>query len=224
MLETVLADEMATAETREENVFYTVKDVIFKEKIYYELVKRFFDIIASFIALIIAIIPMLIISFIISIESDGGAIYAQERLGKGGKPFILYKFRTMYTDAEKNGAQWASKNDDRCTKFGAFLRKTRMDELMQLINILKGDMSIVGPRPERKIFYNKFSTYIDGFDKRLLVKPGLTGLAQVNGGYDLKPYEKIVLDIEYIEKRNMWLDIKIIFKTVSIVFNHNGAR
>lgn len=224
MPETLAPEKVVTTKTVGEEVFYTVREVEYTEKKGYEIVKRIFDFVASLCALIIAIIPMGIISLAVVLDSEGGAIYKQERLGKNGKPFMLYKFRTMGIDAEKNGAQWADANDDRCTKVGTFLRKTRMDELPQLINIIKGDMSIVGPRPERKIFYDEFATYIDGFDKRLLIKPGLTGLAQVSGGYDLKPYEKIVPDVEYIETRNIWLDIKIIFKTVAIVFNHDGAR
>lgn len=224
MTEALITDEIVVTKTSGDDVFYKVKDVDFEEKKGYELLKRIFDFTASLLALIVAAIPMLIIAVVIVLDSEGGAVYNQERLGKDGKPFMLYKFRTMCVDAEKNGAQWAAENDDRCTRVGAFLRKTRMDELMQLINILKGDMSIVGPRPERKIFYDEFATYIDGFDKRLYIKPGLTGSAQVNGGYDLKPCEKIVLDVEYIENRSIWLDIKIIFKTVAIVFNHNGAR
>ena len=220
----LLDRNIVTTEIVDNTEFYKVREVDFKEKKVYEFVKRLFDIVASFCALVIALIPMGFISLAVIMDSKGGALYKQERLGKNGKPFILYKYRSMRENAEKDGAQWADEDDDRCTKVGAFLRKTRMDELPQLVNILKGDMSIVGPRPERKIFYDEFATYIDGFDKRLLVKPGLTGLAQVNGGYDLKPYEKIVPDVQYIENRSFWLDIKIIFKTVAIVFNHDGAR
>lgn len=187
-------------------------------------VKRLFDVVVSFLGIIILFIPCILISLAIVIDSPGPALYKQERLGYCGKNFILYKFRSMTYDAEKNGAQWATANDCRCTKVGKFLRATRLDELPQLINILKGDMSIVGPRPERPVFYDKFSTYIDGFEQRLSVTPGLTGLAQINGGYELLPEEKILYDIEYIENQNFWLDLKIIFKTVLIVFNHKGAR
>lgn len=202
----------------------TVIKLQFAEKPIYECIKRLVDIVASFVALIILAIPMLLIGALIRLDSPGGAIYRQERLGKNGKPFILYKFRTMVQDAEKNGAVWAEKEDSRCTKFGRFLRLVRLDELMQLFNIFKGDMSIVGPRPERACFYDEFEEYIPGFSQRLCVKPGLTGFAQVNGGYDLKPEEKIIWDLEYIEKRSLWLDFKILLKTVGIVLNHNGAR
>ena len=216
--------EVVIMETTENETKYKVKEVAYDKKTGYEVLKRAFDIVASFCAILICFIPMIFIAIAVVLDSEGGAVYSQERLGKNGKPFMLYKFRTMRIDAEKNGAQWAAANDDRCTKVGTFLRKTRLDELMQLINIFKGDMSIVGPRPERKIFYDEFATYIDGFEKRLLIKPGLTGLAQISGGYDLKPEEKIIPDVEYIETRNIWLDIKIILKTVAIVFNHKGAR
>ena len=130
----------------------------------------------------------------------------------------------MVVDAEKNGPQWAEKDDDRCTKVGRFLRATRLDELVQLFNILKGDMSFVGPRPERECFYNKFEQYIPGFSQRLYVVPGLTGVAQINGGYDLEPQEKVIWDLKYIKSRSFLLDLKVIFKTVCVVFTHNGAR
>lgn len=224
MVTDLIKQDIVIIEATENETKYKVKEVAFDKKTGYEILKRAFDIVASFCAILICFIPMIFIAIAIVLDSEGGAVYSQERLGKNGKPFMLYKFRTMRIDAEKNGAQWATANDDRCTKVGTFLRKTRLDELMQLINIFKGDMSIVGPRPERKIFYDEFATYIDGFDRRLLIKPGLTGLAQISGGYDLKPEEKIIPDVQYIETRNIWLDIKIIFKTVAIVFNHNGAR
>ncbi len=190
----------------------------------YHFFKRIFDIFASFFALVILFLPMCVVALAIKAESEGPAIYKQERLGLFEKPFVIYKFRSMYNDAEKNGAKWATKDDPRITKVGAFLRKTRMDEFPQLVNILLGQMTIVGPRPERPVFYDEFDTYIDGFRQRTYVKPGLTGFAQVNGGYDLKPEEKVVYDLEYIRKQSFWLDLKIIFKTVSIVFSHKGAR
>jgi lipopolysaccharide/colanic/teichoic acid biosynthesis glycosyltransferase len=136
----------------------------------------------------------------------------------------MYKFRSMRTDAEDDGPQWAQKDDERCTKFGKFLRKTRLDELPQVINILQGNMSLVGPRPERAYFYDEFEKYIPNFRQRLQVKPGLTGLAQVNGGYDLMPEEKLVYDLEYIENRSLWMDIVCMVKTVRLIFTHEGAR
>ena len=134
---------------------------------------------------------MAIIAWIVVIDSPGGAIFKQERLGLNGKPFLIYKFRTMCLDAEKNGPRWADKEDKRCTRFGAFLRKTRLDELPQLWNILKGDMSFVGPRPERKYFYEQFEKYIVGFSNRLVVLPGLTGYARVNGAMSWSRKKKL---------------------------------
>jgi len=130
----------------------------------------------------------------------------------------------MIIDAEKDGARWASKDDDRVTRVGKFLRSSRLDEFPQLFNILVGEMSFVGPRPEREVFYNEFKSYIDGFDQRLLIIPGLTGFAQINGGYDLLPEEKIIFDIEYIKKRSILMDLKLILETVLVVFSHDGAR
>ncbi len=188
-------------------------------------VKRMVDFIASFFALVLLAVPMLVIAIIVKVTSEGPAFYTQDRLGLNGKTMRIIKFRTMRNDAEKDGAQWSSgKDDPRITRVGAFLRKTRLDELPQFINILKGDMSLVGPRPERAVFYEEFETYIHGFSQRMLVKPGLTGLAQVNGGYDLKPEEKIVYDIEYIKNRSVLMDISIIFKTISVVFTGDGAK
>ncbi|MBQ8623917.1 MAG: sugar transferase [Oscillospiraceae bacterium] len=191
---------------------------------FYIFVKRCFDIIISVIAGILLFIPMMIIALLIKLDSKGPALFKQERLGKGGKPFIMYKFRSMCIDAEANGPKWAEKNDGRCTKLGAKLRKSRIDELPQLINIIKGEMSFVGPRPERACFYEQFEEYIPGFHNRLLVQPGLTGHAQVNGGYDLKPEEKILYDMEYIKNRSFRMDLQCILKTVSVIFSHRGAR
>ena len=169
-------------------------------------------------------IPMIILGILIKIDSKGPALFKQERLGKDGVPFMMYKFRSMLLDAEENGPQWAEKDDDRCTHLGRILRKCRLDELPQLWNILKGEMSFVGPRPERSYFYDKFETYIPGFRKRLMVKPGLTGYAQVNGGYELEPEEKLAYDMEYIEKMSIGMDLMCILKTARLVFTHEGAR
>ena len=212
---------MTTAEKRE--VYHIGRPEI-KKKTAYHIVKRAFDFVLALVGLIVLLIPMLIIALIIVIDSPGGAIFTQERLGKGGKPFVMYKFRSMTQDAEAEGPRWAVAEDTRCTHFGSFLRKTRLDELPQLYNILRGDMSFVGPRPERKYFYDEFERYIDGFSYRLLATPGLTGYAQVNGGYDLLPEEKIMYDVEYIEKQSLLLDTKCLLKTFKLVLTHEGAR
>ncbi len=208
----------------EDGKYYVKEDVIVKESIIFSIIKRLFDLISSIIAVIILFIPMIFIAFAIKINSPGPIIYRQERLGVNGKKFYINKFRSMRNDAEKNGPQWADKDDVRVTKVGNFLRKSRLDEIPQFFNVIKGDMSLIGPRPEREVFYKEFSSYINGFDKRLLVKPGITGLAQVNGGYENLPEEKIIFDVYYIENMNLKIDVKIIFETIKIVFSHEGAR
>ncbi|AHX17771.1 MAG TPA: sugar transferase [Bacillus sp. (in: Bacteria)] len=187
-------------------------------------VKRLFDIIFSIILLLLTIPIMLFFCIMITLETSGAPIYFQERLGINGKKFNVFKLRSMVKDAEINGPQWAKEHDPRITKVGLFIRKTRIDELPQLLNILRGDMSFVGPRPEREFFYNEFDAYIPEFKERLMVKPGLTGWAQINGGYNLDPKEKLRLDMEYIEMKTIRMDIRILCKTVLIVLNGNGAR
>lgn len=205
-------------------MLYRVRKILFEEKRVYDFIKRLFDICASLLAIIVLGIPMLIVACFVKLDSKGPALYKQERLGKNRKPFTLYKFRSMREDAEKDGAKWAEYDDNRCTRIGKFLRKSHIDELPQLFNILSGDMSIVGPRPERECFYEEFEAYIEGFSQRLCVKPGLSGLAQINGGYDLTPEQKVLFDLEYIEKRSFWFDIKIVFMTIIVVFSLKGAR
>lgn len=210
---------------RENDEEYFIEDIgEIKKKPLYDFFKRFFDFFLSLIAIIILIVPMIIVGIIVKCTSKGPAIYKQKRLTKNGKPFYLYKFRSMRVDAEKDGAQWAKENDTRVTKFGKFMRKCRLDELPQLFNILVGHMSIVGPRPERPEFYEEFETYIHGFNQRLKVKCGLTGYAQIHGGYDITPQDKVELDIHYIKNRSLWMDIKIIFGTIGVIFSHKGAR
>ncbi len=196
-----------------------------RRKPFYSFFKRLFDILFSLICLSILIVPFIVVGVIIKCSSKGSVFYTQERLGLNGKKIKVIKFRSMHADAEKNGAQWSGgENDKRIYKFGRVLRKTRFDELPQLFCCLIGTMSLIGPRPERECFYVEFEKYIHGFNQRLKVKPGITGLAQVSGGYDLKPQDKVLLDIEYIKKRSVWLDVKIIFKTIAVVFNHKGAK
>ncbi len=190
----------------------------------YRFVKRLADILFALLGLLVAAIPMAIVAIAIRLDSEGPVIYRQERLGKDGKPFLICKFRSMRLDAEADGAQWADEDDPRVTRVGGILRKTRLDELPQLVNILMGQMSLVGPRPERACFYEEFETYIHGFSNRMAVTPGLTGLAQVSGGYDLPPEQKIIYDMRYIRERSILLDLKCIFRTIGVVFSHNGAR
>ncbi|MGA9173231.1 MAG: sugar transferase [Thermoactinomyces sp.] len=190
----------------------------------YPAFKRGFEVLFS-IALLIFTLPVLLLTMIaIKLESPGPVFYKQERVGLKGKTFYIIKLRSMRTDAEKNGPQWAAKNDPRVTRVGKFIRKTRIDEIPQLINILRGDMSLIGPRPERPVFTEQFAKEIPGFKKRLLVKPGLTGWAQVNGGYEATPAEKFEMDMYYIQNQSFKIDMQILFRTVWVVLSGNGAR
>lgn len=219
-----LYKEMFDKFVKGKDVYKTETIEALEKKPFYDLVKRLFDIIVSLCVLIIGCIPMFIIAVIIKLDSKGPAFFVQERLGYNQKKFKIIKFRSMILDAEKESIKWATESDERVTRVGKFLRKTRLDELPQFVNILFGQMSLVGPRPERAEFYNLFDLYIDGFRQRMLVKPGLTGHAQVNGGYDLLPEEKIKFDIEYIKKRSVKMDLTCIFNTVKVIFTGNGAR
>ena len=160
----------------------------------------------------------------IKTESEGPVIYAQRRVGKDGKVFNIYKFRSMYTDAESRGAQWAQDEDPRVTPFGKIMRKTRLDEIPQFWNVFKGDMSLIGPRPERPAFCKEFEKRIHGWHYRTMVRPGISGLAQVTGGYDLLPREKVLFDLQYIKTRNIKMDVVIMLKTLGVVSTGDGAR
>lgn len=190
----------------------------------YRFVKRAFDVCSTGAALVVLAIPMLLIAARIKSESPGPALYAQERVGRDGRPFKVYKFRSMYTDAEARGACWASGDDPRVTPFGRFMRERRIDEIPQFWNVFKGDMSLVGPRPERPAFCDEFEKRIHGWHHRTKVRPGLSGLAQVQGGYDLLPREKVELDLWYIEHRSLRQDWKIILRTLGVVSTGEGAR
>src|SRR5699024_141082 len=190
----------------------------------YKIYQRTLDVFSALFILIIGIPLMLIFGIALVIETPGPVFYTQERVGKMDKTFKLYKLRSMVNDAEKNGAQWAEKDDERVSKVGKIMRKTRIDELPQLFNVLKGDMSIIGPRPERAVFYAQFNKEIPGFIDRLQVKPGLTGWAQVNGGYELSPKGKLRLDMHYIKNRSIKMDMIILLKTVKVVLTGEGAR
>ena len=190
----------------------------------YRFVKRTFDICSCSVALILLAIPMAVIALKIKKESAGPVIYAQRRVGKGGRVFELYKFRSMYQDAEVHGARWAKDEDPRVTPFGRFLRNKRLDEIPQFWNVVRGDMSLIGPRPERPAFHKVFCERIHGWEQRVMVKPGITGLAQVEGGYDLLPKEKARIDIAYIESRSLRLDLGIVFRTIRTMISGEGAR
>lgn len=192
--------------------------------LFYRAAKRAFDVVACSCALVVLSIPMAVIARKIKSESPGPVIYAQTRVGKDGRLFKVYKFRSMYTDAEARGAQWARGEDPRVTPFGRKLRNSRLDEIPQFWNVVRGDMSLIGPRPERPVFHEAFCERIHGWEQRLAVRPGITGLAQVEGGYELLPKEKALLDIEYIENRGFALDFSLIWRTLHTMATGEGAR
>ena len=223
----------STIISEEENIVEETGLLKIEEKKAYKIIKRCFDIVFSFVGLVVLFVPMLIVSLIIYIDSPGAApIYVQQRVGKNGKIFKFYKFRSMIPDAEKMldslmdkneivGPAFKIKNDPRITRFGRFIRRSSIDELPQLWNVLKGDMSLVGPRPpiEREVEqYNEYQK------QRLLVTPGITCLWQImpkrnNLNFD----EWLQLDLKYIQERNFWLDIKIIIKTFGAVCGLEGV-
>ena len=193
----------------------------------YMLVKRLLDILCVLAALPFALPLMLITAIAIRLESAGNVLFVQNRIGQGGREFKIYKFRSMRTDSEQNGAQLAQVGDSRITRVGSFIRKTRLDELPQFFNILKGDMSLIGPRPEQKVFVEQFEKSIPFYQYRHIVKPGLSGWAQVTQGYAGNTDEtqvKIEHDFYYIKHFSFSLDVLIMFKTVKIILTGFGAR
>ncbi|HOD65909.1 MAG TPA: sugar transferase [candidate division Zixibacteria bacterium] len=220
-------------------------------------VKRTLDIVGAIIGLTLSLPIFLIVPILIKLDSPGPIFYTQTRIGVNrrrrdrryhqrseidteqrqrnrrrqdlkGKPFQVVKFRTMVANAEQlSGPVWASKGDPRITRLGQFMRKTRLDEIPQLLNVLMGDMSLVGPRPERPTFVAELSSKIDNYCDRLQVKPGLTGLAQVECGYDTdlaSVVKKVSYDLAYIENWSIWLEIKILLRTVVVVVTGRGAN
>lgn len=187
--------------------------------------KRILDLAISLTALVLTSPIMAIIAVTIKCYDRGPVLYRQERLTEGGRIFILYKFRSMEVDAERyDGPRLASENDTRITSVGKFLRRLRLDELPQLINIIKAEMSIVGPRPERKEIAQQYALDMPEFDFRLKVKAGLTGYAQVYGKYNTSPYDKLKMDLAYIEGYSLWLDIKIILMTIKVLFTRESSQ
>lgn len=192
------------------------------------MMKRAFDIVSSSILLIVASPVMLLTALAVRLESSGPIIYSQERVGLGGRVFMCLKFRSMRTDAEKDGvARWASKNDSRVTRVGALIRKTRIDELPQLISVLRGEMSMVGPRPERPAFVGQLKEQIPYYDIRHSVKPGVTGWAQVRYSYGASIEDarrKHQFDLYYVKNNSLLLDLLILVETISVVLFREGAQ
>ena len=198
---------------------------------FYRFTKRFFDILASLIGLITLSPVFLIVAIAIKIDDGGPVFYNQERIGKNGKEFKMYKFRSMKVNADQelkklihknevDGAMFKMKDDPRITRVGKFIRKTSIDEFPQLLNVLLGQMSIVGPRPPLP---REVKMYTDYDWQRLYVRPGCTGLWQVTVRNSVGFHEMVNIDLEYIQKRGFWLDIKIMFKTVKVIFVPNSA-
>lgn len=212
----------------------------------YPLVKRGFDVVVSLLALAIFGLMMPLLTLIIKLDSPGPVFYSQERVGlnrrrrrdefggqerrkviQPGRPFKVIKLRTMSTNAEAGGPQWAQKNDVRVTRVGKFMRRSRLDEVPQFMNVLRGEMSIIGPRPERMVFIRQLEQEIPNYRDRLLVLPGITGLAQVINGYDdglESVRRKVELDRQYIKKAGFLQDGSILLSTVTVVLKGDGAR
>ena len=189
------------------------------------LLKRGFDILFSFAVIIIGLPVFILLALITQFTSPGPVFYRQERMGKDGNPFYIYKFRSMRTDAEKAGPQLASENDPRVTPWGRFMRKTRLDELPQFWNVLKGDMSVVGPRPERQHFINKIVQRAPEYNRLLRVKPGITSIGQICYGYAEnveQMCERMLFDLSYLSNVNLKTDLSIIFRTVRVMLEGRG--
>ncbi|WP_437682790.1 TIGR03013 family XrtA/PEP-CTERM system glycosyltransferase [Sorangium sp. So ce131] len=189
--------------------------------------KRAFDVVCAALGLVLALPLMAVTAALVKLDSRGPALYSQVRTGALGRPFRIHKLRSMRIDAEKNGAAWATEDDPRVTRVGRFIRKTRIDELPQLWNVLVGEMSMVGPRPERPEFIDLLEQQIPYFRQRLCVKPGVTGHAQVRCRYGASAedaLEKLQYDLYYIKRMSLWFDISILVDTVKVVLWRIGAR
>lgn len=202
-----------------------------RSNVLYEVIKRIIDIVASFTGLIVLSPLMLVVSILIKLESKGEVIFKQKRVGLNGKEFYMYKFRSMVINAEElkeqlesqnemSGPMFKIKDDPRITKVGKFIRKTSIDELPQLINVIKGDMSLVGPRPSLPKEVKKFEQWMM---ERLEVKPGLTCIWQISGRNNIDFEDWMKLDIKYVRERSLVLDFKLIFKTIFVLFGDKNA-
>ena len=191
----------------------------------YAKIKRLLDIMFSFIGIVVASPVLAIVALAVKLDSKGPVIFKQERLGKDGKVFLIYKFRSMCVGAEKMGSgQYSFKGDSRITRVGKIIRATSLDELPQFFNIIKGDMSFIGPRPTLTYHPWKLAEYTDFQRRRFEVRPGITGLAQVNGRKKIDWVDRIKYDVEYVDNMSLALDCKILFKTVVNVFMMKDNR
>jgi sugar transferase (PEP-CTERM system associated) len=191
------------------------------------MIKRLSDIVLPVVGLVFLSPLFALLAALIKLDSPGPVFYRQTRVGLGGQPYEIWKFRTMCQDAEKNGARWASENDPRISRVGRWMRKYRFDELPQLINVLKGEMSLVGPRPERPIFVSKLREQIPYYDLRHTVRPGITGWAQTQFRYGASVEDshiKLQYDLYYVKNFSLALDARIIAYTIGVVLSRDGAR
>jgi lipopolysaccharide/colanic/teichoic acid biosynthesis glycosyltransferase len=233
------APALAPARTADESLVTSLPGTV------YHVYRRALDITAATIGLVFFAVLLAPLALLIRLDSRGPVFYRQSRVGinrrrrgeggianrrkvsQPGRPFEIIKLRTMTVNAEANGPQWASRNDSRITRVGHFLRKTRLDELPQFWNVLRGDMSLIGPRPERLVFVRQFASEVPHYYDRLLVKPGLTGLAQVRNGYDtdaLSVHRKVYYDREAIRRAGLFMDLRILLATVRVVIKGDGAH
>jgi len=197
------------------------------QKRVYLFFKRVFDVVASFIGIVLLLPLFLLVGLAIKLDSEGPVIYKQRRIGKNGRPFTMYKFRTMTKDADVNGGFWTRKDDPRITRVGKILRRFRIDELPQLINVLKGDMSLVGPRPEPEELVERCEEHIPFYGYRFYAKPGITGWAQVSYPYTDSiegTLEKLQYDLYWVKHCSFLFDLKIIFKSIWIVLTGKGVH
>ena len=199
---------------------------------FYKVIKRVIDVVCSFVGVLVLSPLFVVIAIIIKFTSKGPVFFSQKRVGRDGKEFKMYKFRSMVVNAEElkeklaaqnemSGPMFKMKDDPRVTKVGKFIRKTSIDELPQLFNVLKGDMSLVGPRPSLP---KEVAQFEDWMYRRLEVKPGLTCYWQVSGRNNIDFEDWMKLDIKYVDERNLWIDIKLIFKTVGVLFGDKNAH
>ena len=184
--------------------------------------KRILDIVIALCGLIVTYIPMLVVAFLIKTDSEGPILYRQKRLGKDGKVFEMLKFRSMYVNSEFTGSGvYSNDSDIRVTKVGRFIRKTSIDELPQLLNVLKGDMSLIGPRPPLTYHPWPLEEYTDDQKRMFEVRPGITGWAQINGRKDVEWHKRIQLNVWYVDHVTFWLDVKIFFITILKVLRND---
>ena len=210
-----------------DNKSYFIKGRNFLKKSSNEMIlKRVGDFSLSLFLFVLTLPIIVFSSLCIYLEDRGRVFYSQKRCGKNGKIFYITKLRTMYLNSEDNGAQWSKRNDPRITKIGSILRKTRLDELPQLLSVMKGDMSLIGPRPERPEFDEKLIELIPFYRLRYELKPGLSGWAQVNFPYGASIHDaetKLSYDLYYLRNFSFWMDVLILFKTIRLVFNAKGS-